>query len=126
VEHEQTTTIPVPPETLYRTIADIGSLTRFIPPLKSVRRTDPEHVEVDAEYEGREEHGEAWFRTDDAGKRVDWGAEGHPYHGWMQIEPDGEGSKLTLHLTMAHVTDEHLSDVSEYVRSTFESIRKSF
>jgi ribosome-associated toxin RatA of RatAB toxin-antitoxin module len=126
VDHEQTTTIPVAPDTLYRTIADIGSLSRFIPPLKSVRRTDPEHVEVDAEYEGRHEHGEAWFRADDDAKRVEWGAEDQPYRGWMQVEPDGQGSKLTLHLTMTHVTPDHLSDVTQYVRRTFESIQKSF
>lgn len=121
MEHENSTTIRVPPDRLYRAIADVGNLTRFIPPLKSVRRKDSDHLEVDAEYEGHEEHGEAWFRADDEARRVDWGAEGHPYHGWMQVEPDGEGSKLTFHLSTAHAVD-----VQEYVRSTFESIRKMF
>ena len=63
MEHESATTIPVPPKRLYSALADVANLTRFIPPLKSVRRTDPEHVEVDAEYEGHAEHGQAWFRT---------------------------------------------------------------
>ena len=121
MEHESTTTIPVAPDRLYRSIAEVGNLSSFIPPLKSVRRTDPEHVEVDAEYEGHKQHGEAWFRTDDAAKRVEWGSEDQPYRGWMQVEPDGEGSKLTLHLTTPHA-----SDIRDYVASTFESIRKQF
>jgi Polyketide cyclase / dehydrase and lipid transport len=126
MEHEQSTRIPVAPDRLYRTIADVGNLTRFIPPLKSVRRTDADHVEVEAEYEGHQEHGEAWFRTDDEGKRVEWGSEGHPYHGWMQVDGDGEGSQLTVHLTTEHLTSEHLDEVKDYVRGTFESIRKLF
>jgi hypothetical protein len=72
MEHQSSTTIPVAPDRLYSALADVGNLTRFIPPLKSVRRTDPDHVEVDAEYEGHEEHGQAWFRTDEQSRRVEW------------------------------------------------------
>jgi hypothetical protein len=121
MEHESTTTIPVAPERLYHALADVGNLIRFIPPLKSARRTDSDHLEVEAEYEGHEEHGEAWFRTDEETRRVEWGAEGHPYHGWMQVDPDGVGSRLTLHLTTAHA-----DDIKQYVAGTFDSIRKMF
>jgi ribosome-associated toxin RatA of RatAB toxin-antitoxin module len=126
MEHEQTTRIAVAPDRLYRTIADIGNLTRFIPPLRSVRRTDAEHVEVDAQYQGHEQHGQAWFRTDDAAKRVEWGSEGQPYRGWMQVEDDGDGSRLTLHVTTERLSSEHLGEVKGYVASTIESLRKLF
>jgi ribosome-associated toxin RatA of RatAB toxin-antitoxin module len=126
MEHEQTTRIPVAPDRLYRTIADIGNLTRFIPPLRSVRRTDAEHVEVDAQYEGHEQRGQAWFRTDDASKRVEWGSEGQPYRGWMHVEDDGDGSRLTLHVTTERLGSEHLGEVKAYVASTIESLRKLF
>lgn len=126
MEHEQTTRIPVAPDQLYRTIADVGSLTKFIPPLTSVRKTDAQHVEVEAQYEGHEQHGQAWFRVDDEAKRVEWGSEGQPYRGWMQVEPDGEGSKLTLHLHTERLTSEHFGEVKGYVASTIESLRKLF
>jgi carbon monoxide dehydrogenase subunit G len=126
MEHEQTTRLPVPPDRLYRTIADIGNLSRFVPPLRSVRRTDAGHVEVDAQYEGHEQHGQAWFRTDEAARRVEWGSEGQPYRGWMQVEPDGDGSRLTLHVTTERLTSEHLGEVRAYVASTIESLRKLF
>jgi ribosome-associated toxin RatA of RatAB toxin-antitoxin module len=121
MEHEYSTQIPVSPDRLYQAIADVGNLTRFVPPLKSVRRTDAEHVDVEASYEGHEQHGEAWFRADDDARKVEWGTEGHPYQGWMLVEPDGEGSKLTLHLSTPQV-----SDLKGYVTETFDSVRKLF
>jgi carbon monoxide dehydrogenase subunit G len=119
MDHEHSTYIPVPPDRLYQAIADVENLTRYIPPLKSVRPTTAERVEVEAQYEGHQERGEAWFRTDDAERKVEWGSEGHPYRGSMQVEPDGDGSHLTFHLTTSHA-----SDIEEYVNRTFESIRK--
>jgi carbon monoxide dehydrogenase subunit G len=126
MDHEQTTSIPVAPDRLYRTIADVGSLTRFIPPLQSVRRTDADHVEVDARYEGHEQHGQAWFRTHDDDRLVEWGAEGQPYNGWMRVEPDGEGSRLTVHVTTGRLAEEYLGEVKAYMASTIESLRKLF
>jgi hypothetical protein len=99
----------------------VGNLTRFIPPIKAARRTDAEHVDIEAEYEGHEQHGEAWFRADDDAKRVEWGSEGQPYRGWMAVEAEGEGSRLTFHLTTIHT-----GDVQRYVNETFESIRRMF
>jgi ribosome-associated toxin RatA of RatAB toxin-antitoxin module len=121
MEHEHSARIPVPPDRLYKTISEIGNLTKFVPPLTSVRRKDSGHVDVDASYEGHEQHGEAWFRTDDDARKIEWGSEGHPYRGWLQVEPDGEASKLTLHLTTTDV-----GDIQRYVQSTFDSVRKMF
>lgn len=119
MEYEQSTTMPVDPDQLYRTISDPGSLTRFIPAITSIHRRDGEHVEVEASYENRVEHGEAWFHSDDDARRVSWGSEGSPYTGWMTVEPDGGGSKVTLHLTTPHELE-----VDEYVRQTFDSLRE--
>jgi hypothetical protein len=121
MEHESTTTIPVPPDRLYRAIAEIGNLSKLIPPITSVRQTDPEHVEVAALYEGHERQGDAWLRTDEQARRVEWGSDAHPYRGWLQVDPEGDGSRLTLHLTTSDV-----DDIEEYVTSTFESIRNEF
>jgi len=118
MEHEQSTTISVAPDRLYRAIADPANLTRFVPAITSVHRRDQEQVDVEARYEDHSEHGEAWFRADDDARRVSWGAEGSPYEGWMVVDADGEGSRVTLHLTTPHELD-----VDEYVQQTFESLR---
>ncbi|MGA2929432.1 MAG: SRPBCC family protein, partial [Solirubrobacteraceae bacterium] len=66
MEHEQSTTIPVSPDRLYGAIADLTNLAKFVPQLTLVRKTDAEHVDVEAEYDGRHQAGEAYFRVDDA------------------------------------------------------------
>ncbi len=119
MEHEQSTTISVPPDQLYQAISDPGNLTRFVPAITSVHRRDADHVDVEARYEDHAEHGEAWFRADDDARRIAWGAEGSPYEGWMSVDSEGEGSQVTLHLTTPHEID-----VDEYVQQTFESLRR--
>ena len=64
--------------------------------------------------------------TDDEARRVEWGAEGQPYRGWMQVEPEGDGSRLTLHVTSERLTKEHLGELKGYAASTIESLRKLF
>jgi hypothetical protein len=121
MEHERSAYIPVPADRLYKTIAEIGNLTKFIPGLTATRPAEGDKVDVEAEYDGHTQHGQAWFRTDDAAHKVEWGAEGHPYHGWLDVGDEGDGSKLTLHLTTGDV-----GDIGGYVTSTFDSIKRMF
>ena len=88
--------------------------------MTSAEPHDGDHVTVEARYEGHTQHGEAWFRTEDAAKRVEWGAEGQPYNGWMQVEPDDDGSRLTVHVTTGRLTDEYLGEVKAYTASAIE------
>ena len=121
MEYESATTIPVPPDRLYQAISDAGNLSKLIPALTSVRRSDPKHVEVTGKYAGHRQQGSAWLRTDDAVRRVDWGSDAHPYRGSLQVDPDGAESRLTLHLTTSQV-----EDIEEYVMTPFETIRDEF
>jgi hypothetical protein len=63
---------------------------------------DGEDVTVDARYEGHTQHGEGWFRPDPDNRRIEWGSRSSDYHGWMQVDADGGGSRLTLFLATAH------------------------
>ena len=51
MEHEQSTTISVAQDELYRVISDPGNLARFVPAITSVHRRDEGHVDVEASYE---------------------------------------------------------------------------
>jgi hypothetical protein len=69
--------------------------------MTAAREAGEGKVEVDARYEGREQHGEASFDRNDAERRIEWrSASG--YHGWMQVDEDGDGSRLTLFLDTPH------------------------
>ena len=60
----------------------------------------------------------AWS-AEPARRRVEWGSHASPYHGWMQVDPDGEGSRLNLFLATAR------GDAPDSeVMGTLDSIRR--
>ena len=72
-----------------------------MPQLTGAERLDGDKIKVRARYEGHTQEGEAWFRTDESERRIEWGSPGGDYHGWIQVSPEGEGSRLTLFLATA-------------------------
>ncbi len=117
MEHEHTEHVAASPDRVYEAISNPANLTRFVPQLTSIRDAGGEQLEVDARYEGREQHGAASFRTDDSARRIDWGSESG-YQGWMQVDGDGDGSRLTLFLKTTHA-----SETDHDVAATLDAIR---
>jgi uncharacterized protein YndB with AHSA1/START domain len=117
VRHEHTEHVAAPPNLVYAAISDVSNLPRFVPQMTAVRPSDGDRVEIDARYEGREQHGEASFHTDDGERKIEWSAPSG-YHGWMQVEADGEGSRLTLFLDTRHG-----SEREHDVAGTLDAIR---
>ena len=117
MEHVHSEHIAAEPDRVFEVLRNPQSLTQFVPQLTKV---DPrgENVEVEARYEGRTQHGEAQFRTDEAARRIEWGT-GSGYRGWFQVEPDDGGSMLTLGL---HTT--HLEHADREVAGTLGAIRR--
>jgi uncharacterized protein YndB with AHSA1/START domain len=117
VQHEHTEHVAAPPDAVYAAISDVGNLPRFVPQMTAVRPSGGDRVEVDARYEGREQHGEASFRADDGERKIEWSAPSG-YHGWMKVDPDAEGSRLTLFLETRHG-----SEREHDVAGTLDAIR---
>ena len=65
MQHEHTEHVAAPADAVYAAIANLDNLPRFVPQMTAVRPAEGDRVEVDARYEGREQHGEATFRADD-------------------------------------------------------------
>lgn len=117
MEHEHTEYVAAAPDSVYAAISNPENLARFVPQVTAIRSTDDSHVEVDARYDGKAQHGEASFEMDADRRRIEWGAESG-YRGWMQVDPDGDGSRLTLFLHTIHDA-EHDHEVS----ATLDAIR---
>jgi len=98
MEHEHTQHVAAAPDRVFAALSDVGNLPRYVPQVTAARRGDGDKVEVEARYEGHTQQGEGWFRVDESALRVEWGAAGSPYHGWLQVSPEEEGSRLTLYL----------------------------
>jgi len=97
VQHEHTEHVAASPDAVYAAISDVANLPRFVPQMIGVRPAGEDRVQVDARYEGHEQHGEASFHVDAADRRIEWAAPSG-YRGWMKVDPDGAGSRLTLFL----------------------------
>lgn len=98
MEHEHTDFVAAPPEQVFSALADVGNLPRYVPQVTAAERLDGERIRVQARYEGHTQEGEAWFRTDAAERRLEWGSPGNEYRGWIQVSPERDGSRLTLFL----------------------------
>jgi uncharacterized protein YndB with AHSA1/START domain len=102
MEHEHTQHVAAPPDRVFAALADVDNLPRYVPQLTAARRTEGDTVAIEARYEGHTQSGEAWFRTDADAHRIEWGSPGSAYHGWIEVSPDGDGSRLTLFLATVH------------------------
>jgi len=122
MQHEHTEHVAASPDAVYAAISDVGNLPRFVPQLTAVRAAAEGRVQVDARYEGHEQHGEASFAADDAARRIEWGAPSG-YQGWIQVDADGEGSRLTLFLDTPHAgaRDHDVAATLDAIRMLVES-----
>ncbi len=102
MEHEHTQHVVAPPDRVFAALAGVGNLPRYVPQLTGAERLDGDKIKVQARYEGHTQEGEAWFRADEFARRIEWGAPTGDYHGWIQVDGDEAGSRLTLFLVTAH------------------------
>jgi carbon monoxide dehydrogenase subunit G len=118
MEHEHTEHVAAAPERVYAAIANVENLPQFMPQVTAARR-EGDRVRIEARYEGHSREGEAWFRADDDQRRIEWGVDGGGYHGWLQVNADGDASRLTLSLTTAR------GDAPDHeVMGTLDAIRR--
>ena len=122
MQHEHTEHVAASPDSVYAAISDVTNLPRFVPQLTAARAAGEGRVEVDARYEGHEQHGEASFASDDARRRIEWAA-ASGYRGWLQVDADGEGSRLTLFLDTPHpaASDHDIAATLDAIRMLVES-----
>jgi carbon monoxide dehydrogenase subunit G len=122
MQHEHTEHVAAPPGAVYAAISDVANLPRFVPQLTAASPAGEGRVEVSARYEGHEQHGEASFTTDDAARRIEWGTP-NGYRGWLQVDADGDGSRLTLFLDTPHASasDHDVAATLDAIRMLVES-----
>ena len=122
MQHEHTEHVAASPDAVFGAISDVTNLPRFVPQMTAARASEGDHVEIAARYEGREQHGEASFRADPAARRIEWSAPSG-YSGWMSVEADGDGSRLTLFLNTVHDSerDHDIAATLDAIRMLVES-----
>ena len=91
VKHEHTHHVAADADKVYAALADVSNLADYVPQMSRADLHDGDKVTVEARYHGHTQHGEARFRPDDAERRIESGAEGSAYNGWLQVDPDENG-----------------------------------
>ena len=125
MKHEHTHHVAADADKVYAALADVSNLPHYVPQMTRADLHDGDKVTVEARYDGHTQHGEAWFRTDDAKRRIEWGAAGSEYNGWLQVDPDNAASRRVAEkagfvlegiLRGYELIKERRSDVAMYAR----------
>lgn len=100
----------VPADVLFRFLADPTNLPRYFPQMTSAEPEGGDTVHVEAEVHGDHVEGEAWVRSDESARRLEWGAEGpDDYHGELEVEEVAPGRcRITVALHSVRDVDSHV------------------
>ena len=118
MEHVHSEHVAADPDRVFTALREPSTLMGFVPQLTKMEPKDENTIEVEARYEGETRRGDAHFRVDDEARRVEWGTDGG-YRGWLSVEPDDDGSMLTLGL---HTT--HVDHADQDVAGTLDAMRR--
>ena len=121
MEHVHSEHVAGDPDRVFSVLKDPQKLAQFVPQLTKLDQQG-DRVEVEARYEGRTQHGDAYFRSDDEQRKIEWGTDSG-YRGWIAVEPDGDGAMLTLGLHTTHVehADHDVSGTLDAMRRLVEA-----
>jgi len=141
-EYEQTQAIAVPPDEAFAWLSDVDNLPAYLPPVTDASIEGPSEgdnpgrkVRTTLQYPGGggSFDAEGYLAVDEGARRMEWGAEaGQDYSGWLEVAPDGEGSRVTVHLSFGERSVEKEMDedssaedsLAQGISATLESIRR--
>jgi uncharacterized protein YndB with AHSA1/START domain len=119
-DFERSATIHAPADATYEYLEDPRHMPEYVAMMTEAQEAPGGHLHVAAEVRGRHEEGEAMFLSDPAARRLEWGREGHEYHGWMAVTglTGAPTSTVTIHLETHEETD-----AAEVERALDETLR---
>jgi len=118
-DYEQTASVDAEPDDLFDYLADVKHMPEYLPILTEADASG-EQVVVEADIHGDTRRAEGWLHVDALERRMEWGAQAGPYHGWLQVDPgDLSGSLVTI-----HVHQDHESDAEDDLAEAMENIRR--
>lgn len=136
-DYEGTTTVDVPRDDLFEYLSRIDNLPKYMSRMTEAHSLAGDEVSVEATVEpgdvGAEEgggqegartvRGEAWFKIDADGRRLEWGSEGpNDYHGELVVSADGDdASRVVVRL---HTMHDDAPGIEQGLTETLENIER--
>ncbi len=98
---EHSTSIDASPDEVFDFMAKVENLPRYLPTTHAAQPQEGERVRVQGEAQGHKYDSDGYFRADSANHRIEWGADERYYSGWLQVKGQGDGSRMTVHLSFS-------------------------
>ena len=95
-DYEQTASVDAEPDDLFDYVADVNNMPEYLPILNEADATG-EQVVVEADIHGATLRAQGWLHVDALERRMEWGAQDGPYHGWLQVDPGDLSGSLVDH-----------------------------
>ncbi len=91
------TDIRAPADAVFRYVADVKNLSKYLPTVHHAEPEAGERVKVEGVANHHEYTSDGWFKTDAASKTVTWGSDGeNDYSGKMSVSGDGASSRIAI------------------------------
>lgn len=121
-DYERSATIGATPAAAFDYLANPRHMPEYVDSMTQARAAAGDRLHVAADVQGRHEEGDATFRADPASRRLEWGREGHDYHGWLTVGAgdDEDTSTVTIHLRTHDDSD--AADVERSLSETLANI----
>lgn len=124
-DFERSATIHASADATYQYLADPRHMPEYVATMTRAEASRGGHLHVAADVQGRQEEGEAMFEVDEAARRLEWGREGHEYHGWLAVTglTGAPTSTVTIHLETHEQTD--AAEVERALDETMANIERA-
>ncbi len=122
-EFESSTFVDAASDAVYDFVADIANMPKYMPTTKSAQSQGENRVRVQGGGEGFQYDSDGYLRRNSDGNRLEWGADEGHYNGWMQVDDEGGGSNVTIHLTFKKLEGMPDEAVNEALQAALKSIK---
>jgi len=120
-EYEEWGSLNASPDAAFGYLSDVGNLPKYVSGMILAQLEQDDHLRVAAEVQGRHEEGQAWFRVDPEGRRIEWGGQSRSgYSGWLEVSGSGPGCSVTIHLETDR--EEDAEDIRRALAQTMANI----
>lgn len=99
-EYEESLTVRASPDQVFDFVADVRNMPRYLPATKDAQAQGEDRVRVQGEAQGHRYDSDGYLRRNSESNRLEWGADEGYYSGWLQARPDGDGSEVTVHISL--------------------------
>ena len=101
--------IEAAPDDVFAFVRDVTNVPEYLAPIMSASAAGGDAVRTTVDVDGQATVEEAWFRVHEGHRhRVEWGAEGAGYHGWLEVDREGEVASVTVEVHSERRTAEEL------------------